>query len=66
MRHTMNLSDRDDRIGAGGITATQLQADAARTHQQAVDAKLAEWFQRETGTYDTDGLLKLHNDRRAQ
>lgn len=55
----MNLSDRDDRIGAGGITATQLQADLAKNHQQAVDAKLAEWFQREADTYNADGLLDL-------
>lgn len=56
-------ADREDRIGAGGITAGQLQADAAKSHQAAVDAKLASWFASEHDVYDADGLLDIGRHR---
>lgn len=50
----MNLSDCDDRIGAGGITATDLLADIAKQRQATID-RLMDTIRGQTA-HDSEGL----------
>ena len=52
----------DHLIGAGGtiITTGSILATLSIAAQAAVDAKMAEWMQAETGTYEPEALRQIH------